>query len=222
MSPIGHGFEQNYSVSDPPLSGGTVRLSFAAVGDFASVSEALQVSLNGTEIGTTLVDNGRDCPNTPDLAEIQLGRDLYNNLVVGGDAVFELVATAAVEPNPTQCMSFVSMRVDYQAISDGDCNGNGVPDACELSDEAGGDCNGNKVPDECEFPNATGLPASQEEGAELLELLTGCMTGPCFGETCTEPGSLPGCCNKVDFDSDGDVDLSDAAAFDSEFRLERP
>jgi len=33
----------------------------------------------------------------------------------------------------------------------GDCNGNGVPDACDLIGGLSADCDGNGIPDECEL-----------------------------------------------------------------------
>jgi hypothetical protein len=38
-----------------------------------------------------------------------------------------------------------------------DCNGNGVPDECDIADGTSDDCNGNGVPDECEESTPHGL-----------------------------------------------------------------
>ena len=40
-----------------------------------------------------------------------------------------------------------------------DCNGNGVPDECDLADGSSTDLNGNGIPDECEPDcNGNGIP----------------------------------------------------------------
>lgn len=44
-----------------------------------------------------------------------------------------------------------SLNITYDAIADGDCNGNGVGDACDIADGTLHDANGDGVPDECEF-----------------------------------------------------------------------
>jgi hypothetical protein len=49
-----------------------------------------------------------------------------------------------------------------RAFRAGDCNGNGVPDACDLAAGTSDDCNGNAIPDECELAgndcNRNGIP----------------------------------------------------------------
>jgi uncharacterized repeat protein (TIGR01451 family) len=39
--------------------------------------------------------------------------------------------------------------------SSSDCNGNGVPDACDLADGSSADCNSNSVPDDCDLTSGT-------------------------------------------------------------------
>ncbi|MCH8146690.1 MAG: hypothetical protein IH987_01675 [Planctomycetes bacterium] len=36
-------------------------------------------------------------------------------------------------------------------FSEGDCNGNGIPDECDILDGTSNDCNGNGIPDECDL-----------------------------------------------------------------------
>lgn len=47
-----------------------------------------------------------------------------------------------------------SISVAYAAIVD--CNANGVPDDCDISNGTSNDDNGNGIPDECEFPDCNG------------------------------------------------------------------
>jgi hypothetical protein len=61
-------------------------------------------------------------------------------------------------------------RYDPAAIGSPDCNGNGVPDDCDLDDGVSEDCNGNGVPDECDIAhgfswdtNDNGMPDECEQ-----------------------------------------------------------
>lgn len=45
---------------------------------------------------------------------------------------------------------------------DPDCNSNGVPDWCDITDDVSSDLDGNGVPDECEDCNGNGIPDSQD------------------------------------------------------------
>ena len=49
-----------------------------------------------------------------------------------------------------------SIEIAYDAVLDGDCNGNGVADGCDLADGTLHDDNGNGTPDECEFTDCNG------------------------------------------------------------------
>ncbi len=69
-----------------------------------------------------------------------------------------------------------------------DCNGNGVPDECDLADSASSDCNANGTPDECDVADGT-------------------------SRDCNADGVPDECAPSGDFDSDGDVDLNDFALF---------
>ncbi|UCD74630.1 MAG: hypothetical protein JSV91_12680 [Phycisphaerales bacterium] len=62
------------------------------------------------------------------------------------------------------------MRYDIAAIGSPDCNGNGIPDECDIDDQTSGDCNGNGVPDECDIAggfsrddNDNGIPDECED-----------------------------------------------------------
>ncbi len=96
-----------------------------------------------------------------------------------------------------------------------DCNGNGVPDACDIALGASFDCNGNGVPDACDIAlgtspddNANGIPDECEcptdvnnDGAvnvlDLIDLLL------CFGQP-ADAG-----CESQDVNFDGSVNVLD-------------
>jgi carboxypeptidase A2 len=80
-----------------------------------------------------------------------------------------------------------------------DCNGNGIPDDCDIADGLCRDFNGNGVPDACEcLGDLTG--DNQIDLADLAKLLEhyGQSDGPGF--------------DNGDLDGDGDVDIADLAA----------
>ena len=80
-----------------------------------------------------------------------------------------------------------------------DCNGNGIPDACDIANGTSLDLNSNGIPDECESsPCPWDLDGDGVVGAsDLLSLLVN--WGPCQG------------CS-ADFDGNGNVGASDLLA----------
>ena len=77
----------------------------------------------------------------------------------------------------------------------GDCNGNDIPDSCDIGGGESADENDNGIPDECDCP--ADFDGSGNVGASDLAILLGSW-GPCAG--------CP-----ADFDGDGDVDAADLA-----------
>ncbi len=73
----------------------------------------------------------------------------------------------------------VELRLELFALSE-DCNGNGVPDECDVAGPTSGDCNNNGVPDECEDCNGNGI-------ADICELQLGA------GDDCNSNGLLDEC-----------------------------
>jgi len=53
-----------------------------------------------------------------------------------------------------------------------DCNGNGVPDSCDILDGASLDKNANVVPDECEYAYGDFNLDGQIDGADLAMILS--------------------------------------------------
>ncbi|MCZ6653779.1 MAG: hypothetical protein O7D91_12230 [Planctomycetota bacterium] len=76
-----------------------------------------------------------------------------------------------------------------------DCNGNDIPDGCDIGSGESADENDNGIPDECDCP--ADFDGSGNVGASDLAILLGSW-GPCAG--------CP-----ADFDDDGDVDAADLA-----------
>lgn len=132
LSPIGTAAPKTYTMISPPAAGGDVTFLFEAIGDFAAPVEYLDVRLNGILIGRVFDVDGNDCPNTPNLDDITITAAAFNSRPSGPNAAIQMTASAAVNPNPVLCSSYVRVRVLYQAVTPTDTDGNGIPDECEL------------------------------------------------------------------------------------------
>jgi len=94
------------------------------------------------------------------------------------------------------CCSEVRVSIDDVSLIVGtvtECNGNAVPDACEL---AGNDCNSNQQPDDCE---------TDTDGDGSIDVCDGCPTDPAR----TSPG-VCGCgIPETDFNTNGQIDCTE-------------
>jgi len=178
LGPIGHLSPRTFTIADPSLSGTAVRLDFDAQGDFGSTVEFVTVKLNGTVIGTIFDSGAHDCPVDPDLATILVPAETWNVLVDGANAAILMTASEAVDPTPALCTSWIRVSAIWQPIAVGDCNGNGVPDSCDIASGESHDVNANGVPDECEATCAGDLDLNGVVGfSDLLPILN--TWGPC-------------------------------------------
>lgn len=62
---------------------------------------------------------------------------------------------------------FMNNTIPPCDIDPTDCNGNGVPDACEIADGSSADCNANGIPDECEISDGS---ASDCDGNGIIDI----------------------------------------------------
>jgi hypothetical protein len=142
LSPIGHGFPQSYTLSQPPIAGSDVTLTFAAVADFGAAGfEYVDIDINGTWVGRVFDAGAHQCPATPDVDVLVVAAADYNAAAAGGDAVITM--TASVDVDAGACTN--SSIIVTVAYGGRDCNVNGIPDECEP------DCNENGVPDDCDI-----------------------------------------------------------------------
>ena len=201
LGPIGDGFPQTYVFIAPPevspQPGTQVLVSLTASADLGSATEWIDVFLNDQFIGTVFEQNGNDCADPPDEAQLVLDGEVYSELVAGGDAEFQFVASFAVDPELCQD-SFIIVQVEYQAVTEDDCNGNAIPDICDILFGGFPDKNGNWIPDECEGTCPWDLDGSGDVGVKDLLFLLGAW-GPC-----PKNGDCP-----ADFDLSGDVGVKD-------------
>jgi len=95
-----------------------------------------------------------------------------------------------------------------------DCNSNGVLDECDIADGVSFDCNSNGLADECD------ILAVNPDGRAGMDASDFAFVADCFDGTCGDDVCIPSvyedaCCELADWDTDGDVDLVDYAAFQS-------
>ena len=61
----------------------------------------------------------------------------------------------------------------YKIVADTDCNGNGVPDADDISNGTSTDCEGNGVPDECQFAGGTSVDCNRNALPDACDIALG-------------------------------------------------
>jgi len=147
LSPIDFTSPQSYTLTAPPAAASDVTLEFRAVADLGSLSENINMDINGTPIGT-LFGGTFDCLLV--VQSITLPAATYNGIVNGGNAVIHMNPSVSV--SPACAPSQISVKVDY-ATASGDCNSNTILDACEIASGGQTDCNANGIPDSCDITN---------------------------------------------------------------------
>ncbi|HNO77260.1 MAG TPA: choice-of-anchor Q domain-containing protein [Phycisphaerae bacterium] len=155
LSPVfGGAGSLQFIVNDMRPAVGEVTLTFSAIADLASPVETILVELNGTSLGEVFTGMASDCPAVADVDEITLSAALFNQIVGAGPATIVMTASAFVD----QCPQGSSISVSITYLPVGDCNGNGVPDDCDIAGATSSDIDGNDVPDECEDCNGNAIP----------------------------------------------------------------
>jgi hypothetical protein len=148
LSPVQSGTTLTYSFIDMPDAGTDVTLSLDAIADLSSATETIQVRSGGAVLGTLFQSGGLDC--TPVTGEIQIPQEQFNQLrSKSGTFSLQLIPSFAVTAG-TCTSSSVTIRIEYQPIANGDCNGNSIPDVCDVLSGESADSNANLIPDECE------------------------------------------------------------------------
>jgi hypothetical protein len=162
LSPVGSSNVLEYTIPTPP-QGSDVLFTITARGDLLGVTESLSLRLNGVPLGSVFVDDGNDCLSEIS-EEIEIPGTQWNYLINGGDAVLELVPTDDVDA--AECSDgFARIRIQYQQKTAADCDGNGIPDPCDLVNGDLTDLDGDGTPDECEALedcNGNGVPDGED------------------------------------------------------------
>lgn len=155
LSPVQYGTLLTTSFTQTKRSGTPVTLRFVARADLSDAIENIQVKMNGAVIGTLWQTGGIDC--TQVAAELVITPEVFNNAIESGSGSVSFVFTPSFAVSAGQCSaSSLVVSMEYLPIAQGDCNGNGNPDACDVADDISPDVNGNGIPDECEEMPCTG------------------------------------------------------------------
>jgi len=147
LSPIDGANPKTHTVPSPPPANGDVTLNFTASADLDLSTEFIDVNINGAPIGRIFRTGAAQCPGIPNTATLVITAGTFNSAVGGGSAAIGMVASPEVTPGICPA-SFISVTLTYGA--GGDCNHNGVADACDVSGGSSSDCQPNGIPDECE------------------------------------------------------------------------
>jgi hypothetical protein len=151
-TPLGSGVQQDMEFGAVAPAGTDVSITVTVRADLEAPDEFVFAFANGQLLGSFFGPDGANCPFDPNVAVLMLGPDEYNNLLDSGELQVSVVPNSSVqiECNPMQNPSFAEVRVEYVPADLADCNGNGVPDGCDLASGASSDLNGNSRPDDCE------------------------------------------------------------------------
>ena len=71
-------------------------------------------------------------------------------------------------------LSYLDVKVTIQGGQD--CNGNDIPDECDIDDGTSQDCNGNGVPDECDIADGTSQDCNQNGIPDECDIGSGAST----------------------------------------------
>ena len=203
----------------PPASADVV-ITIDALGDLGALTEEIDIQLNGTSIGTVYTFTGAECPANSPTELIILDANTFNALTPTGTAQFTLTPSALVDA--ALCAdSFITIELEYSGVVAHDCNGNSIPDICDLIAGTSSDCNGNAIPDECDIAAGTSTDAdastipdeceytpfvrgdtNTDGSIELADVIY--LLDDLFGDGAPVP-----CSNALDINNDDTRDISD-------------
>ncbi|MCA9296473.1 MAG: hypothetical protein KC983_08145, partial [Phycisphaerales bacterium] len=136
VGPFGVNITPMIVLNDPPAAAGPVRITVYAQGDIGMPDENITVMLNGVAVGTVFTGITLDCLDVMSTEELYVSPAQFNAVRdAGPDVEVSLVSSASV--SASQCAN-ASVMVDVLYLAAGttpDCNGNGVPDSCDFTQE---------------------------------------------------------------------------------------
>jgi len=150
--PIGTRSPRTLSIDALPLAVGPVEVEVIATADLSASNEWIDVIAENELLAARLFAfDGADCAPDPSRDSFTLDADAFNDLLdERGDLSLDFVATSTVDPSLCS-QGFLQFRVRYPYRESRDCNGNGVPDGCDIATGASRDCNEDGVPDDCQY-----------------------------------------------------------------------
>jgi hypothetical protein len=207
LGPLGAGSPRVAEVAAPPFTLSDPVLAVTVRGDFSLPSEFITVYLNGRFVGQVFTDTGsdkNDCRSSI-ARQITLSRAFYNEMIDQGGgataAAFEFVPSIAVNANQCPTGSWIRCELSYTAAITGDCNANGLLDACETRDFPDTDTNGNGIVDTCENYSLVFLCPGDLDGGGSVDTADLSLLLMSFG------AAMPG--DPADLDGDQNINTAD-------------
>ncbi|MFQ5591642.1 MAG: S8 family serine peptidase [Phycisphaerae bacterium] len=194
LSPLHFGSIQSYSIPAPPPAVSDVTFVFTASANLAAESEYVSVTVNNNLIagGDVFTSGASDCSDPPDVDQIVMPAESFNQLVARGTLTIRMIPSPAVTAGQCGSASYISVSLEYEvAPVTPDCNSNLIPDACDAAGDLDGD----------------GFVSLADYSRAFV-----CISRPCPGPPCDPPLYRDPCCSLTDFDLDGDFDLKDFRA----------
>ncbi len=130
----------------------------------AVVGQAFRITATGSVIGLAIppIPGAHDLIQnklTGDFAVVGMNalvavpKDGSGNKIIVSGAPFQKLSGMAIDgANARILLTDPAARAIYTVAGSLDCNGNGLPDVCDITSTFSNDCDLNDVPDECELP----------------------------------------------------------------------
>ncbi|MBN1491830.1 MAG: VCBS repeat-containing protein [Phycisphaerae bacterium] len=220
LSPFGAGWPQSFTMRAALEAESDIVFTLHASAKLATLTQWVDVDLNGTYVGRVFTSGASDCPATPNTQQLMVPASDFNAAVAagGGDAVITMTASAGVDASACS-RSWIQVAVKYTSVGR-DCNDNQVPDECDISvdspapgqyyctENCADDCNDNGVPDACESSadcNSNGV-------VDICETASGSAAD------CNANGVPDECEPNTDCNTNGVRDICEIAACDGDWR----
>jgi hypothetical protein len=137
---LNFGLNVDHEFASAPEAQAGVLLTVRAIGDLSTLSEFIDVEINGTPVGQVFDGGFSDCRLIEDF--IPIPKDTFNAARGAGPGVtVTLVPSAGVS---SSCLTghYTTVRLEYLGVpGSADGNSNNVPDECEGPQFAAGDMN---------------------------------------------------------------------------------
>ncbi len=198
--------EFDFRDSDTTRARSKIRMDFYGNGSFGlNFNHRIDVYIGtprSIQVGSVLIRMGSG-PCGSGMKPFLLNETVFNN----NSHYFKFVPGPNIAPRCES--SYLQVGISYLTPNpEKDCNGNNIPDSCDLASGASKDCNGNGVPDECDIAaevssdcNGNGVPdeCDIEEGTS-----TDCNSNTVLDECDVARGdSLD--CNENDYPDECDL-----------------
>ena len=234
MGAFGGGTGSGSVIATGTLAGTTsispVTITIELVADLNLATEYAILKFGSVVVSSTLFQaGGSDCPAVPDTATLTMTAKQWNGIVAaatGGSVVVTVAGSSLV--SATQCVSplakvtvrygdaYGACDCDLDGVSDAeeiaagspDCNGNLIPDSCDIDAGTALDCNSNNVPDSCDIASG-----AADCNANLIPDSCDLVSGA--GADCDGDGTLDSCeiaAGASDCDADGVPDSCEIAS----------